>query len=255
MRIGIFENREDMGRHAARLGAGHILRALEEKGRAAIILATGASQFEVLSHLVKAKGIDWGKVRVFHLDEYAGISADHPASFRKYLRERFESKIPSLKAFHYIEGDASDTNAEVRRISSLIEKTEIDAAFIGIGENGHLAFNDPPADLETKEPYLIVELDERCRKQQVGEGWFTSLDEVPRRAISMSISFILKSRCIICSVPDEHKAGSVAMALHAPANPAHPCAALRGHSNCYLLTDMAGAGKIINFTSPPSTGR
>jgi glucosamine-6-phosphate deaminase len=246
MRIGIFENKEDMGLHAAWAGAERIRRALEEKNRAAIILATGASQFETLSYLVKEKGIDWKKVTVFHLDEYADISPDHPASFRKYLRERFEAKALPVAAFHYIEGDAPDTKAEIRRISGLIEKTEIDAAFIGIGENGHLAFNDPPADLQTTAPYLLVDLDERCRKQQVGEGWFASLDEVPRRAISMSIPFILKSRCVICSVPDSRKAEAVAMALHAPIDSAHPCAVLRDHADCYLFTDKAGAAKILS---------
>jgi glucosamine-6-phosphate deaminase len=199
----------------------------------------------MLSFLVREKGIDWKKVMVFHLDEYVGISSSHPASFRRYLRERFEARVSALGAFHYIEGDAPDTAAEVRRISRLIEGQEIDAAFIGIGENGHLAFNDPPADLQTRAPYLVVDLDTPCRAQQVGEGWFASLDDVPRQAISMSIPQILKSRCIICTVPDSRKAAAVDMAIHAPADPLHPCAALRNHGDCYLLTDQAGAARIV----------
>jgi glucosamine-6-phosphate deaminase len=246
VRIGIFEDKNDLGCHAAAVGAEQIRRALEKKGRASIILATGTSQFEMLDALVNEPGIDWKKVTAFHLDEYVGISAVHKASFRKYLRERFEEKIAPLNAFFYIEGDAPDTSAELRRISRLIADQEIDAAFIGIGENGHLAFNDPPADLSAPEPYRVVELDERCRKQQVGEGWFASLDEVPLRAISMSIPQILKSRCVICTVPDARKAAAAAMALYDPIDARHPCAVLRNHGNCYLLIDRAAAGGILS---------
>jgi glucosamine-6-phosphate deaminase len=245
VRIGIFEDKNDLGRHAAAVGAEQIRRALKEKGRASIIVATGASQFEMLDALVNEGGIDWKKVRAFHLDEYVGISAGHKASFRKYLRERFEEKVAPLNAFFYIEGDAPDTAAELRRISRLITDREIDVAFIGIGENGHLAFNDPPADLSTPEPYRVVELDEACRKQQVGEGWFASLGEVPLRAISMSIPQILKSRCIICTVPDSRKAAAAAMALYSPIDPQYPCAVLRNHGNCYLLVDRFAATGIL----------
>ena len=246
MKIGIFENKEDLGLHAAALGAEQIRRAIAAKGRASIILATGASQFEMLDSLTADPNIDWSRVKAFHLDEYVGISREHPASFRKYLRERFTAKVPSLNAFCCIEGDAPDTEAELRRISALIETEDIDVAFIGIGENGHLAFNDPPADLETTSPYLVVELDERCRRQQVGEGWFSSVEEVPQKAISMSIPFILKSKYLICTVPDSRKAAAVAMALYDQADPLHPCAALRNHANCYLLVDRPAAGKILS---------
>ena len=246
MRIGIFDSKEDLGLHAAALGAEQIRRAIAARGRSSIILATGASQFEMIKALTLEIGIDWGKVSAFHLDEYVGISRDHPASFRKYLKERFSAKVPPLANFHYIEGDARDTEAEVRRINALIGNETIDVAFIGIGENGHLAFNDPPADLQTSSPYIVVELDERCRQQQTGEGWFSSINEVPRKAISMSIPFILKSRCIICSVPDSRKAEAVAMALHGDIDPLHPCASLRNHINCYLFVDTNAAGKILS---------
>ena len=246
MKIGIFDSKDDLGLHAAALGAEQIRRAIAAKGSSSIILATGASQFEMLNYLTKCSGIDWSRVKAFHLDEYVGISREHPASFRKYLRERFTDKVPSLGAFYSIEGDAPDTAAEVRRISALIETESIDAAFIGIGENGHLAFNDPPADLKTTSPYLVVELDERCRQQQVGEGWFSKIEEIPQKAISMSIPFIMRSQCLICTVPDSRKASAVAMALYEQADPLHPCAVLRNHANCYLLADRPAAGKILS---------
>jgi glucosamine-6-phosphate deaminase len=256
MRIGIFEDKKDLGIHAAALGAEKIRCAIKNRGRASIILATGASQFEMLTALCSENGIDWSLVSVFHLDEYVGISKDHPASFRKYLHERFTSKVKPLAAFNYIEGDAKDTLAEIKRINGIIEKENIDAAFIGIGENGHLAFNDPPADLKTSDPYILVKLDEPCRRQQIGEGWFSSIDDVPPTAISMSIPFILKSRCIICTVPDARKAGAVAMALYDSPDSLHPCASLRKHDNCYLLVDMPAAGKIsLNPNKPQENCR
>jgi len=245
MHIGIFDNKNDLGEHAAAIGAEKIRKAIAEKGNAVIILATGASQFEMINALTKEDGIDWSRVTAFHLDEYVGLPEKHPASFRKYLKERFAAKVPALAAFHYIEGDAPGTNAELARINRLIGSEEVDAAFIGIGENGHLAFNDPPADLKTASPYIVVELDERCRQQQTGEGWFGSVDDVPKKAISMTIPFILKSRCIICTVPDSRKAAAVAMALYGSIDPRHPCASLRNHGNCYLLLDRQAAGKIL----------
>ncbi|MGD8113905.1 MAG: glucosamine-6-phosphate deaminase [Sphaerochaetaceae bacterium] len=245
MNIEIFDTGENMGQHAAMQGAIYIREALKRNESISIIVATGASQFSMLNSLVIEKDIDWSKVEVFHLDEYVGISADHKASFRRYLKERFEQKVGCVKAFHYIEGDAEDLNKEVERISSLIREKEIAVAFIGIGENGHIAFNDPPADLTTDDPYLVVDLDTPCRAQQVGEGWFSSIEEVPSQAISMSIRQILKSKVIICSVPDERKADAVHMALNSPVIPRYPCASLREHKNCYLFTDRMSAGKIL----------
>ena len=245
MRICIYDTKDDLGNHAAAIGAEQIRQAIRAKGKTSIILATGASQFEMLKALVKEPGIDWSKVTAFHLDEYTGISIKHPASFRKYLKERFVSRVPNLGAFNFIEGDAPDIDAEIKRINKLIKGEKIDAAFIGIGENGHLAFNDPPADLAAKDPYIMVKLDKACRQQQAGEGWFPTIDDVPKKAVSMTIPFILKSRCIICTVPDSRKAAAIKMALYGNIDPANPCASLRNHANCYLLMDRQAAGKIL----------
>ncbi len=206
MEIIISDTKKELGKKAARKGAELIRKAISERGKANIIVATGASQFEMLKELVK-EDINWSKVTGFHLDEYIGISLTHPASFRKYLKERFVD-IVSLKEFHYVNGDI-DPAGECTRLGELISKQPIDVAFIGIGENGHLAFNDPPADFETEEPYLVVTLDEICRRQQLGEGWFPAFEDVPKKAISMSIKQIMKSKAIICSVPDARKAKAV----------------------------------------------
>ena len=180
-----FDTKEEMGAAAAAAGAEKMRAALRERGEVNIIVATGASQFEMLEALTQETGIDWAKVTVFHLDEYVGLSIEHPASFRKYLKERFEDRLPSpVRAFHYINAE-DDPGAECHRVGSLIAEAPIDVAFVGIGENGHLAFNDPPADFETEKPYLVVDLDEACRQQQFGEGWFQSLEAVPEKAISM----------------------------------------------------------------------
>lgn len=223
-----------MGRTAARKGAELIRKAISEKGEAVIIVATGSSQFEMLHVLVKAK-VDWSRVTAFHLDEYIGIPDTHGASFRKYLKERFVDHV-SLKAFHYINGEG-DAGAECKRLGALIAGTPVDVAFIGIGENGHLAFNDPPADFETEAPYIVVELDEECRKQQLGEGWFDSFDEVPETAISMSVQQILKSKNIICSVPDQRKARAVKNAVEKEVSPEYPAAILKTHQNTWLFLD------------------
>ena len=244
MRICIYENAIDLGKHSAMMVSMHIRRALQEMGECSIILATGTSQLAMLDSLVKDNDIDWNKVEVFHLDEYVGIPDTHKASFRKYLRERFAERVSGLRAFHYIQADANDLSVEIARLSDLISSKNIDVACIGIGENGHLAFNDPPANLDTQEPYLIVQLDEACRRQQVGEGWFDDISEVPAQAISMSIPQILKSECIVCTVPDKRKAEAVSMAITAPIDPMHPCASLRMHKNCYLMLDYSAASLI-----------
>ncbi|MGW8315419.1 MAG: 6-phosphogluconolactonase [Bacteroidales bacterium] len=203
MIVKIHETKEELGRAAAGMGASLIRDALKKKGHATIIVATGASQFEILKALTSAR-LDWSKVTAFHLDEYIGLPDTHPASFRKYLKERFVDMVP-LKEFHYINGE-HDPAEECKRVGAKIAGKEVDVAFIGIGENGHLAFNDPPADFGTSEPYLVVNLDQECRQQQFGEGWFPSLEEVPSTAISMSVKQIMKSGAIICTVPDTRKA-------------------------------------------------
>jgi glucosamine-6-phosphate deaminase len=245
MHICIYEDVTTMGMRAAEIGAQAIRQALDARGNANIIIATGASQFTMLDSLVKEGGIDWSKVNIFHLDEYVGMSSNHPASFRKYLKERVADKLPALKKFEYVGADAIPLSDEIARLSTAIRSKPIDVAFIGIGENGHLAFNDPPADFETEDPYIVVDLDEKCRLQQVGEGWFKSLAEVPAQAVSMSIKHILKSKLIVCTVPDERKSTAVEMALTAAISPEAPCSILRNHPDCYLVVDMAAASRIL----------
>ncbi|MCA9732693.1 MAG: glucosamine-6-phosphate deaminase [Deferribacteres bacterium] len=234
LNVVIAQNKNALGEQAALKGAEFIREAIARKGEAHIIVATGASQFEMLEILVK-QDIDWSKITAFHLDEYIGIPATHPASFRKYLKERFVEKV-ALKEFHYVQGDA-EPYAECKRLGSLIAQQEIDVAFVGIGENGHLAFNDPPADFDTDEAYLVVQLDEACRQQQLGEGWFKTLNEVPQSAISMSIKQILKSQAIICTVPDQRKAMAVKNAVEGSITPQVPASVLQKHPQTYLFLD------------------
>ncbi|MBE3069479.1 MAG: glucosamine-6-phosphate deaminase [Planctomycetes bacterium] len=244
MDIIIADTKQALGEQAAARGAAVIRDALARRGRAAIIVATGASQFEMLQALVAAEGIDWKCVTGFHLDEYIGMPATHPASFRKYLRERFVERLPSPPAaFHYIDGEG-DPRAECRRVGEIIGRHAVDAAFIGIGENGHLAFNDPPADFETEEPYLVVDLDEACRRQQLGEGWFRALDDVPCQAISMSVRQIMKAAAIVCTVPDARKARAVQGAVEGPISPDLPASILRQHARATLLLDRDSASLL-----------
>ncbi|MDB4544036.1 glucosamine-6-phosphate deaminase, partial [Akkermansiaceae bacterium] len=199
---------------------------------------------EMLAALVQEEGIDWTQVTIFHLDEYVGLSIEHPASFRKYLKERFENQLPSpVRAFHYINAE-DDPEAECDRVGSLIAETPIDVAFVGIGENGHLAFNDPPADFEIEKPYLVVNLDEACRQQQFGEGWFANLEAVPEKAISMSVRQIMKSGSIICTVPDERKAKAVRNSLEGEVSPGVPASILQEHEDCGLYIDELAASLL-----------
>lgn len=244
MDIIVKNSKEEAGSEAARIGAEAIRAALAEKGFANIIVATGASQFEMLGSLVSLSDIDWSRVTCFHLDEYAGMSMDHPASFRRYLKERLVDQLPvPPKAFHYIDAE-TDPVAECARLAELIQDVEIDVAFIGIGENGHLAFNDPPADFETEEPYLVVQLDEACRQQQSGEGWFATLQDVPEQAISMSVRRILKSKKIVCTVPDYRKATAVKHAVEGPVTPRLPASILQQHADVSLLLDVHSAALL-----------
>ncbi|MEZ4826970.1 MAG: glucosamine-6-phosphate deaminase [Bacteroidia bacterium] len=244
MHIYTLDSPQALGKAAALHATKRISDAIAGKGFANIILATGASQFEVLSDLTKSESIDWSVVTMFHLDEYIGLPSTHPASFRKYLQERFVSLVPPMRAVHFVQGDATDPAAECQRLGTLIRQHPIDVALIGIGENGHLAFNDPPADFETEEPYIVVNLDEACRKQQLGEGWFPDLAAVPQRAISMSIRQIMKSDCLIVSVPDERKAVAVTNALKGPLTNECPASVLRTHTNCHIFLDTFSASLL-----------
>jgi glucosamine-6-phosphate deaminase len=240
MEIFITENKLELGKKAAQKGAEIIRKAIAERGEANIIVATGASQFEMLAVLVK-ENINWNVVTGFHLDEYIGIDETHPASFRKYLKERFVSKVP-LKEFYYVNGN--DAEKECKRLGEIISRHSIDVAFVGIGENGHLAFNDPPADFETEEPYIVVNLDDDCRKQQLGEGWFPTFDDVPKQAISMSIKQIMKSKHIICSVPDQRKAEAVKNTVKGKVSPVIPASVLQQHETVWLFLDQVAASAL-----------
>lgn len=246
MQTTITANSAEMGRVAAEQAAEDLRNAIALRGRANIIVATGASQFDVLSQLVEQPEIDWSRVHGFHLDEYIGLTMEHPASFCRYLKERFVDQVP-LAAFHFLHGDA-DPKETISRVGGLLKESPADVAMVGIGENGHLAFNDPPADFETEEPYIIVELDEPCRLQQVGEGWFAGLDDVPTHAISMTVKQIMKSGKIYCSVPDERKADAVRRTLEDEISPQIPASILRNHAGATLIVDEAAASQMGDST-------
>jgi glucosamine-6-phosphate deaminase len=250
MDVQVFRTKAEMAGAAAGRAAAAIRQALAVRGRAHVIAATGASQFEFLDALVQAPDIDWARTVFFHLDEYVGLPETHPASFRRYLKERIVARVHP-GAFHFLEGDAPDPQAEARRVGAILVRHPIDVAFVGIGENGHLAFNDPPADFAASEPYLVLELDEACRRQQLGEGWFPRLEDVPRRAISMSIPQILKSAEILCIVPDARKAQAVRDCLEGPVTPQHPASALQGHARTSVFLDDPAASLLA--MSRPST--
>ncbi|HEX9186288.1 MAG TPA: glucosamine-6-phosphate deaminase [Vicinamibacteria bacterium] len=240
MDVRVFDTKQELGRAAAERAAAAIGEAIVRSGAARVIAATGASQFEFLDALTARGDVDWKRVEMFHLDEYVGLPEAHPASFRRYLRERIVERVEP-RVFHFLAGDVPDPGAECRRVGALLARAPVDVAFVGIGENGHLAFNDPPADFETDDPYLVVALDDACRRQQLGEGWFASLDDVPRRAISMSIRQILKAREILCVVPDARKAKAVRDCLEGEVTPVHPSSILQSHpaTTVYLDRDSA----------------
>ncbi len=245
MEINVFETKEAMGKAAAQYAASALRQSLSERGEANLIVATGASQLKMLENLVKEPGLQWRNVHIFHLDEYLGMDDSHPASFCKYLRERFEQKLSEPPAaFYYINGMAPDPWEECRRVGEIIEKRPIDVACIGIGENGHLAFNDPPADFDVEDPLIVIELDEACRKQQLGEGWFNSLEEAPNTAITMSVNQIMKSKMIVVTCPDERKAEAVKNAVKGEITNMCPASKLQEHPNCTLFLDKPAASLL-----------
>ena len=247
MDVKIFTSGVELAQAAADEAAGLIRQAIAARSQAYLVAATGASQFEFLDALVLKPGIDWGQVTFFHLDEYVGLPKTHPASFRRYLQERIVDRIHP-RAFYFLNGDAVNPAAECQRVGELISRQTIDVAFVGIGENGHLAFNDPPADFETEEPYVIVELNEACRRQQVGEGWFESIEAVPRQAISMSIKQILNARNVLCVVPDQRKAMAVRDCLELAISPSHPASALQLHARASIYLDTESAALLKSST-------
>jgi glucosamine-6-phosphate deaminase len=240
--LSIFPDKYALAQAAAVEAATTIRRAIQQRGRARIIAATGASQFEFLDQLTQIPGVDWKDVEMFHLDEYIGLSRDHPASFQKYLRQRLIDKVGIIQ-YHFLNG-MGDPQQVIADLTAEIRKAPIDVAFVGIGENGHLAFNDPPANFETEEAFLVVDLDDACRRQQLGEGWFKTLDEVPRRAISMTIPEILQSEQILCIVPDARKAQAVEKCFDGEISPLAPASILRTHRNALVYLDKDSAALL-----------
>lgn len=231
-----------MAKVAAEQAASILRQAIGEQGQVRLIAATGAAQFEFLEALTGLPQIDWKRVEMFHLDEYIGLPASHPASFCRFLQERLIQKT-GITRHHLLDGEENPTEV-IRRTGEALLSAPIDVAFVGIGENGHLAFNDPPADFETEEPYIIVNLDEPCRRQQLGEGWFANLAEVPQRAISMSVRQILKTKQIVCIVPDARKANAVKACFDGEISPLAPASILRTHPNTTVYLDKNSAALL-----------
>jgi glucosamine-6-phosphate deaminase len=241
MNINISKDPVTLGEAAARQAAKVLSEAIAKNGKARLILSTGQSQFETLQALL-ASAVDWSRVEMFHLDEYIDLPVSHPASFRRYLNERFISKI-QLKAVHLVNGEG-DVLATIQALSEAVAAEPVDLGLIGIGENAHIAFNDPPADFTTEEPYIIVNLDDDCKKQQVREGWFPDLAHVPARAISMSVRQILKCKTIISCVPHAVKANAVRRAVESPVSNQVPASILKTHPDITLYLDEASASGL-----------
>jgi glucosamine-6-phosphate deaminase len=245
VQINVFKTEEDMAAAAAETAARELRSAIERRGRATFVAATGSSQFTFLAALTRIPDIEWSRTTMFHLDEYVGIGADHPASFRRYLNERLVSRVtPGIGEVHLIRGDAPDPAEECRRLEALVRRNGVDVAFVGVGENGHLAFNEPPADFDTRSVFQVVELDERSRRQQVGEGWFSDLEEVPRKAITMTVPAILSASAIVCTVPGARKAAAVLDCFGGPVSRRHPASALQGHDATTVYLDRAAAAEL-----------
>jgi glucosamine-6-phosphate deaminase len=243
MLLRVFNDRVASGHAAALQAAAAIRRAIAERGSARIIAATAASQLEFLDALTTAPGIDWSKVEAFHLDEYIGLPVSHPGSFRKMLLEQLVQKT-GIVDYHLLDGDANDPMAVVSGVGKQLASLPVDIAFLGIGENGHIAFNDPPADFQTEEPYIIVNLDEACRQQQVGEAWFADISQVPKQAISMSVRQILKAKEILAVVPGPRKAQAVKACFEGAISPMAPASILRTHPNATVYLDKESAALL-----------
>lgn len=243
MVLKVFNDKSSLATAAAQKAASSIRAAIRASGQARVIAATGTSQLEFLAALTDSTDINWGRVELFHLDEYVGLPVTHPASFRKILLERLVNKTRIAK-FHPLDGDAHDLSDVIRQVGTTLASAAVDIAFVGIGENGHLAFNDPPADFETNEPYLIVNLDEACRLQQVGEGWFSDISQVPNQAISMSVRQILKAKEVLAVVPELRKAQAVKACFEGKISPMAPASILRTHTNTNVYLDKESASLL-----------
>jgi glucosamine-6-phosphate deaminase len=248
--LKLFQNRIALGRAAAEQASAAIRRAIAEHGRARIIAATAASQLEFLDALTRTPGIDWARVEVFHLDEYIGLPVTHPGSFRKMLLEQLVQKT-GVANYHLLDGDAADPLEVVRRVGAQLASSPVDVAFLGVGENGHIAFNDPPADFETEQPYIIVNLDEACRRQQVGEAWFADISQVPKQAISMSARQILRAKEILAVVPGVRKARAVKDCFEGAISPMFPASILRTHHDATIYLDADSASLLSPALQKP----
>jgi glucosamine-6-phosphate deaminase len=245
MLLKIFPDKSSLSRAAAEQAANAIRSALTKHGYARIVAATAASQIEFLDALTKASGIDWSKVEAFHLDEYIGLPVTHPGSFRKMLLEQLIQKT-GIHKYHLLDGDARDPAEVARRVGQKLASFPVDIAFLGIGENGHLAFNDPPADFEVEDPYIVVDLDEACRQQQVGEAWFANISQVPNQALSMSVQQVLKAKEILAVVPDERKARAIKASFAGEVGPMAPASILRTHPNATVYLDKNSASMLTS---------
>ncbi|HEY6374824.1 MAG TPA: glucosamine-6-phosphate deaminase [Edaphobacter sp.] len=243
MTIKVFSSKAALAQASADHAAATIREAISQRGVARIIAATGASQFDFLDALTKIDDIDWSRVEMFHLDEYVGMSDQAPASFCRYLRERLIEKV-GLKKYHLLDGTQAPA-AVIDRVGAEIRKAPIDIAFVGVGENGHLAFNDPPANFDTDEAYIVVNLDEACRKQQLGEGWFPTLADVPQQAISMTIRQIMKAEQILCIAPDTRKAAAVKACFSGEVSPMAPASILQRHPNATIYLDKESSALLL----------
>ena len=243
MKVKVFENSVLLGNAAAEYASGILKRCIAEKGEARLVLSTGASQFDTLKALLKTD-VEWGKVELFHLDEYIELPETHPASFRRYLKERFVSKV-RLKRVNFVDGEG-DIQGNIEKLSEELRKRPIDLGLIGIGENAHIAFNDPPADFDTKDAYIVVDLDDTCKKQQVGEGWFLSVDDVPKQAITMSVYQILQCNAIVSCVPYKVKANAVKLTIENDITNRIPATILKNHDNFTLFLDNDSASLVNN---------
>lgn len=244
MEIRITSDHYELGKSAAKHVAGILREVISKKGSARIVLSTGASQFETLDALTKEEGIEWDKVEMFHLDEYVDLPETHPASFRLYLKERFVAKVAPLKAAHFVDG----TPECIEKLTKELRSAPIDIGLIGIGENGHVAFNDPPANFDTKEAYIIVNLNDTCKKQQMGEGWFPTVDDVPKQAVSMTAYQIMQCERIVSCVPHAVKAEAIKNTLEAKdVTNLVPATILKTHPNWILYVDKESAKGVVTF--------
>ena len=242
VQLKIFVDKNSLAEAASLEAATTIRNSIRERGSARIIAATGASQLEFLDELTRTRDIDWARVEMFHLDEYLGMPATHPASFQKFLLERLINRTGIVR-YHLLNGE-DDPSKVINQVTAEIRKAPIDVAFVGVGENGHLAFNDPPADFETEKAYIVVQLDGASRRQQLGEGWFKTLSEVPRLAISMTVRQILKSKQILCIAPEARKARAVAKCFQGHISPLAPASILRTHPNVLVYLDKDSASLL-----------